>query len=85
MADRRPAPVFEDGDDAAAFGRSCGRALTAYAETLVEMQPDIAVVYGDRLELLPIVTAAVITRTPVAHICGGDITEGALTNKCGTP
>jgi len=68
----------EDEDDAAAFGRSCGKALTAYTEMLVDLKPDIVVAYGDRLELLPIVSAAVITRTPIAHVCGGDVTEGAV-------
>ena len=71
-------PFLEEGDDAESFGRSCGRALAAYTEKFVELQPDVAVVYGDRLELLPIVTAAVITRTPVAHLCGGDVTGGAF-------
>jgi UDP-hydrolysing UDP-N-acetyl-D-glucosamine 2-epimerase len=45
---------------------------------MAQQQPDIVVLYGDRLELLPIATAAVLTRTPIAHVCGGDVTEGAL-------
>jgi UDP-hydrolysing UDP-N-acetyl-D-glucosamine 2-epimerase len=36
------------------------------------------VLYGDRLELLPIATAAVIAHVPIAHVSGGDITEGAI-------
>ncbi len=71
-------PFLEDGDDDPSFGRSCGRALTAHTEIFSRVRPDIAIVYGDRLELLPIVTAAVITRTPVTHLCGGDLTEGLV-------
>ena len=33
------------------------------------------------VELLPIVTAAVITRTPVTHLCGGDLTEGLVNEQ----
>jgi len=71
-------PFLEEGDDDASYGRSCGRALTAYADLFAKLKPHVVVVYGDRLELLPIVSAAVVTRTPVAHLCGGDVTEGAI-------
>ena len=36
---------------------------------------------GDRYELLPIVGTALVMRIPIAHISGGDITEGAIDNE----
>ena len=51
------------------------------ADTLDELNPDMVVVLGDRYELLPIVSAAVVMNIPVAHISGGDITEGAIDNQ----
>ncbi len=69
---------LEAGDDELCYARSCGKALAAYAELFTRLKPQMIVVYGDRLELLPIASAAVITGTPVAHLCGGDVTEGAL-------
>jgi UDP-hydrolysing UDP-N-acetyl-D-glucosamine 2-epimerase len=74
-------PFLEEGDDAVSYGQSCGKALAAYTELFAGMEPQIIVAYGDRLELLPIVSAAVVTRTPVAHLCGGDVTEGAIDDQ----
>jgi UDP-hydrolysing UDP-N-acetyl-D-glucosamine 2-epimerase len=55
-----------------------GRAVSDFATLFRSRQPDIVLVLGDRLELLAIATAAVLTRTPIAHISGGEVTEGAL-------
>ncbi len=43
-----------------------------------ELQPDIVVILGDRYEILSIVTAAFMLHIPIAHIHGGEITEGAI-------
>lgn len=51
------------------------------ADAFTTLSPDIVVVLGDRYELLPIVSAAVVMNIPVAHISGGDITEGAIDNQ----
>ena len=59
-------PFLEEGDGDTSYGRSCGRALAAYADLFAKLKPHVIVVCGDRLELLPIVSAAVVTRTPVA-------------------
>jgi UDP-hydrolysing UDP-N-acetyl-D-glucosamine 2-epimerase len=55
--------------------------LRDVADALVEAKPDVLVVYGDRWELLPIANAALLTSTPVVHLCGGDITEGAIDDQ----
>jgi UDP-hydrolysing UDP-N-acetyl-D-glucosamine 2-epimerase len=66
------------GVDEAVPHRAASAALEATAVALDELRPDVVVLSGDRHELLPIATAAVLARTPIAHVAGGDVTEGAL-------
>jgi UDP-hydrolysing UDP-N-acetyl-D-glucosamine 2-epimerase len=68
-------PFLDTSGDSA---RATAAALAGFSERFVHSRPDLIVLYGDRFELLPIATAAVLTRTPLAHLCGGDVTEGAL-------
>lgn len=60
---------------------SMGYCSTGMADVLSDLQPDVVVVLGDRYELLPIASAALVMRIPVAHLSGGDITEGAIDNE----
>jgi GDP/UDP-N,N'-diacetylbacillosamine 2-epimerase (hydrolysing) len=68
-------------ENATSLGLATGQALKSFSELFAQHRPDIVVLYGDRYELLPVATAAVINRTPLAHICGGDITEGAIDDQ----
>ena len=68
-------------NDKAGIVRSMGNCSIGFADTFVQLQPDVVVVLGDRYELLPIVSAALVMDIPVAHISGGDITEGAIDNE----
>lgn len=52
--------------------------LTAYAGTLADLRPDCIVCLGDRFEMLAIAMAAAMTHTPIVHIAGGAISEGAF-------
>lgn len=61
--------------------RSMGHCSIGMADTLAELNPDMVVVLGDRYELLPIVSAALVLGIPVAHLSGGDVTEGAIDNE----
>jgi UDP-hydrolysing UDP-N-acetyl-D-glucosamine 2-epimerase len=61
--------------------RSMGFCSIGFAETFSRIKPDIVVVLGDRYELLPISGAALIMGIPIAHISGGDITEGAIDDQ----
>jgi UDP-hydrolysing UDP-N-acetyl-D-glucosamine 2-epimerase len=47
-------------------------------DALDRLEPDVMLVLGDRYEIFAAVQAAMLTRTPVAHIAGGDVTEGAI-------
>lgn len=66
-----------NGDDALAISKAVGRATIGFADTYEELKPEMILVLGDRSELLAAVTAAVIANIPVAHIHGGETTEGA--------
>lgn len=71
-------PVWGDDDSALGAARDLGGALPAYADALAAIDPDVVVVLGDRLEALALALAATIVGVPVAHIHGGEITEGAM-------
>lgn len=71
-------PILEDGkDDANATLKSMAKALAGFADAYDELKPDMVVVLGDRYEILAAATAALIECIPIAHIHGGEITEGA--------
>ena len=60
------------------IAESMGRMAMKLAPVFNELKPDLLVVLGDRYELLPICNTAFIMRIPIAHLSGGDITEGAI-------
>lgn len=57
--------------------KSVGLAAIGFADAYEDLQPDLIVVLGDRFEILAAVTAALFFKIPVAHLHGGEITEGA--------
>lgn len=57
--------------------KSMGLGTIGFADALDRLRPDCLVVLGDRFEILAVVQAALIMRIPVAHLHGGEITEGA--------
>jgi UDP-N-acetylglucosamine 2-epimerase (non-hydrolysing) len=57
--------------------KSIGVGTLGFADALDRLRPDLLVVLGDRFEALAVVQAALIMRIPVAHLHGGEITEGA--------
>ncbi len=65
-------------DSPAATAKSVGIGTISFADALQQLQPDLMVVLGDRFETLSAVQAALFARIPVAHIHGGEITEGVL-------
>jgi UDP-hydrolysing UDP-N-acetyl-D-glucosamine 2-epimerase len=60
------------------IGKSIGLGTMGFAQLFANWHPDILVVHGDRFDALPPVLAALPYRIPVAHISGGDVTEGAM-------
>ncbi|MEW6593981.1 MAG: UDP-N-acetylglucosamine 2-epimerase [Thermodesulfobacteriota bacterium] len=57
--------------------RTTGRLTEQFAVTLSHLAPDFAVVLGDRYEIFAAAQACLFLRIPLAHLAGGDITEGA--------
>ena len=70
--------ILLSSDTPIGVSKSMGLAQISFAEAFDELKPDIVLVLGDRYELIPIVTAANIARIPVAHLSGGELTEGAI-------
>ncbi|MDC1215166.1 UDP-N-acetylglucosamine 2-epimerase [Rhodospirillales bacterium] len=67
-----------DDDSPAGIAHSMGLAISGVAKELVSIQPDIVVVLGDRFEILGAVEAAMVSRYVIAHIHGGEATEGLI-------
>lgn len=65
-------------DTAEATATSIGLGTIKTAQALAGLKPDILLVLGDRTEILAAVAAALPLRIPVAHIHGGESTEGAI-------
>ncbi len=67
------------GSDApAAIARATGVAMTGFADVLGALKPDIVLLLGDRYEILAAATACLLSGIPIAHIHGGEVTEGAI-------
>jgi UDP-hydrolysing UDP-N-acetyl-D-glucosamine 2-epimerase len=76
IAARIPPPRDDDSPDAIAAG--AGAAIAGFARAIVDHRPDLLVVLGDRVEMLAAAVAALPFALPVAHIHGGELTEGAM-------
>ena len=65
-------------DTSEGISRSMGIAQTAFSKAYNKLKPDIVVVLGDRFEIFSAVSSAMISRIPIAHIHGGEATEGLI-------
>lgn len=65
-------------DTAIGISKSIGLAQISFSEAYDELKPDMIVILGDRYEIFSAVSAAMIARVPIAHIHGGETTEGAF-------
>lgn len=65
-------------DTSVGISKSMGLAQISFAESYDELKPDIVIVLGDRYEIFSATSAAMIARIPIAHIHGGEKTEGAF-------
>lgn len=70
-------PLLDSSDSAADTVRSMSIALRGMADAFEELRPDVVVILGDRTEMLEVASAALIFCTPIVHIAGGEISEGA--------
>lgn len=65
-------------DSSAAVTKSMGLGVIGFADLYDRLAPDIVVVLGDRFEIFAAASAAMIAGIPVAHLHGGETTEGAF-------
>jgi len=65
-------------DTPIAISKSMGLAQISFAEAYEELKPDLLIVLGDRYEIFAAASAAMIARIPIAHLHGGETTEGAF-------
>lgn len=65
-------------DSPVGIAKSLGLGVIGMADALARLEPDLSILLGDRFETLAAAQAALIARVPVAHIAGGDTTEGAF-------
>ena len=71
-------PVLTELDTPVGVARSMGLGLAGFAQAFADLKPDVIVVLGDRYEIFSAVAAALVARIPVAHLHGGELTEGAF-------
>lgn len=74
----RRVDMLLSGDTAAATAKSIGLGVIGLSDALVSLAPELLLVLGDRFEILAAVQAALVHNIPVAHVAGGDTTEGAF-------
>jgi UDP-N-acetylglucosamine 2-epimerase (non-hydrolysing)/GDP/UDP-N,N'-diacetylbacillosamine 2-epimerase (hydrolysing) len=60
------------------MGVAIGEATTGFTRALAELRPDLLLLIADRYEMLAPAAAALALRIPIAHIEGGEISEGAI-------
>ncbi len=74
----RKVEMLLSSDTSTGVTKSMGLGLIGFGEALQQLQPDLMLVLGDRFEIFSAVAAALIARIPVAHLHGGEATEGAF-------
>jgi GDP/UDP-N,N'-diacetylbacillosamine 2-epimerase (hydrolysing) len=75
---RKKVETLLSSDTSIGISKSMGLGMISFAEIYQELQPNIILVLGDRYEIFAAVSAAMVSRIPVAHIHGGELTEGLI-------
>ena len=71
-------PLLGERDDQAEMARAIGRGILGFVDVFENLRPDMVLLLGDRFEIFAAAQAAFVTHIPIAHLCGGDVTNGAL-------
>lgn len=74
----RKVEMLTSSDTPVGIAKSMGLGIIGFADALNELAPDLLVVLGDRFEIFSAVAAAMVARIPVAHLHGGESTEGLI-------
>lgn len=65
-------------DNANSTAKAIGRGINGFADAFDTLKPDLLLILGDRYEMLAVASTALIYKIPIAHLHGGEITEGAF-------
>jgi GDP/UDP-N,N'-diacetylbacillosamine 2-epimerase (hydrolysing) len=65
-------------DSELGISKSMGLGMIGFANAFNDLKPDLCIVLGDRFEIFSAVSAAMIAKIPIAHLHGGESTEGAF-------
>ena len=74
----RKVEMLLSSDTAVGITKSMGLGIIGFADALEELKPDLMLVLGDRYEIFCAASAAMIARIPIAHLHGGETTQGAF-------
>lgn len=74
----RKVEMLISSDTPVGVTKSMGLGIIGFADALNELEPDLIIVLGDRFEIFSAVSAALLARIPVAHIHGGESSEGVI-------
>lgn len=74
----RKVEMLTSSDTSVGIAKSMGLGLIGFADALNGLKPDLLLVLGDRFEIFSAVAAALVARLPVAHLHGGESTEGLI-------
>jgi GDP/UDP-N,N'-diacetylbacillosamine 2-epimerase (hydrolysing) len=74
----RAVEILLSADSPVSISKSMGLAMISISEALDQLKPDLIILLGDRFEALASATCAMVARIPIAHIHGGERTEGSI-------
>ena len=70
--------MLVSSDTSVGIAKSMGLGMIGFADTLNKLKPDLILVLGDRFEIFAAVSAALVACIPIAHLHGGESTQGAF-------
>jgi UDP-N-acetylglucosamine 2-epimerase (non-hydrolysing)/GDP/UDP-N,N'-diacetylbacillosamine 2-epimerase (hydrolysing) len=75
---RERVEMLLSSDTPAGIAKSVGIGTMGFADAFSRLEPDLVVLVGDRFEILAAAQAAMLLTLPIAHLYGGEVTEGAV-------
>lgn len=70
--------ILLSSDTPSSISKSMGLAMISFADYFARLNPDMLIVLGDRYETLAVCCTAMNQKIPIAHLYGGETTEGAV-------
>jgi GDP/UDP-N,N'-diacetylbacillosamine 2-epimerase (hydrolysing) len=74
----RKVEMLLSADTPSSISKSMGLAMIGFADAMEQLNPDLVLLLGDRYEIFAAAAAAMIAKIPIAHLHGGETTEGAF-------